>query len=357
MRLLAPLALALSLAAGSAVALLAAGPPLGPPALREPRFETASVSLDPEHLAEDSVGALRFLGGVALRSADRAFGGLSGLAVEPACGRLLAISDTGNWAVLRPRLAGDRLTGIDALWMTAMRGTQGVPAANKKAADAEALAWSPTASFISFEQDHRIRRYGAIDPCRPETLAEPAREEVRPGAWQDWPDNGGAEALARSPDGTLLLVIAEAGTRAPGDHEAILSQGMNGPALRFAIRPPEGLRPTDALFLDDHRIVVLNRAFSLAFGASAVLMLYDLGDLPGRARRNAATMVDVPGAVHGRELARLAPPLTVDNMEGLALERSGNRLFLWMLSDDNFNPGQRTILMRWELAPALLMRG
>jgi hypothetical protein len=54
--------------------------------------------------------------------------------------------------------------------------------------------------------------------------------------------------------------------------------------------------------------------------------------------------------VEGRELARLAPPLSVDNMEALAVERDGARTIIWIASDDNFNPMQRTLLMKFALA-------
>ena len=51
------------------------------------------------------------------------------------------------------------------------------------------------------------------------------------------------------------------------------------------------------------------------------------------------------------EIARLAPPLTVDNMEALAIRREGGRTFIYLASDDNFSPLQRTLLMKFELMP------
>ena len=51
------------------------------------------------------------------------------------------------------------------------------------------------------------------------------------------------------------------------------------------------------------------------------------------------------------ELARLASPYAVDNLEGLAATRGARgETLLWLISDDNFNPLQRNILMLFELA-------
>jgi hypothetical protein len=46
---------------------------------------------------------------------------------------------------------------------------------------------------------------------------------------------------------------------------------------------------------------------------------------------------------------RWAPPLTVDNMEALAIEQDHGRTILWIASDDNFFFLERTLLMRFEV--------
>ena len=61
-----------------------------------------------------------------------------------------------------------------------------------------------------------------------------------------------------------------------------------------------------------------------------------------------------PGAtVRPHEVARLASPWAVDNLEGIAATK-GQRgeTLLWLISDDNFNPLQRNILLQFELMPA-----
>ncbi|MAI10483.1 MAG: hypothetical protein CBD27_07210 [Rhodospirillaceae bacterium TMED167] len=51
-----------------------------------------------------------------------------------------------------------------------------------------------------------------------------------------------------------------------------------------------------------------------------------------------------------RTIAEIAPPLTIDNSGGIANQtvRDGRR-YLYIVSDDNFNPLQRTLLMQFEL--------
>ena len=48
-------------------------------------------------------------------------------------------------------------------------------------------------------------------------------------------------------------------------------------------------------------------------------------------------------------IATLSPPLRIDNMEALSVEQKAGRTIIWIASDDNFNPLQRTVLMRFAL--------
>jgi len=51
-------------------------------------------------------------------------------------------------------------------------------------------------------------------------------------------------------------------------------------------------------------------------------------------------------------VARLAPPLNIDNMEALSIVSEGDKIIVWIASDDNFNPLQQTLLMKFALDPA-----
>ena len=58
-----------------------------------------------------------------------------------------------------------------------------------------------------------------------------------------------------------------------------------------------------------------------------------------------------PGAtVRSSELARLEPPLIVENFEGLGVRRDERgRTLIYLVSDDNFNVLQRTLLLLFVL--------
>ena len=56
-------------------------------------------------------------------------------------------------------------------------------------------------------------------------------------------------------------------------------------------------------------------------------------------------------------LARLESPLAVDNMEGLAVTQEDGRDIVWIISDDNFNAFQRTLLMKFALPGLRADRG
>ena len=48
-------------------------------------------------------------------------------------------------------------------------------------------------------------------------------------------------------------------------------------------------------------------------------------------------------------LARVSPPYTVDNMEGIAaLRNKDGSIRLYLLSDDNLNKVQRTVLLAFD---------
>src|SRR5262245_30269433 len=66
-----------------------------------PVVEVSPVPLDPGDASRKTVGKLRYLGGLWLRSADPRFGGLSDLRLSADGGTLWAISDCGTGFVAR----------------------------------------------------------------------------------------------------------------------------------------------------------------------------------------------------------------------------------------------------------------
>jgi hypothetical protein len=69
------------------------------------------------------------------------------------------------------------------------------------------------------------------------------------------------------------------------------------------------------------------------------------------------TMVDgktvKPGAkLSGRELLRIEYPLVVENFERLAVQETAKGTMIYLVSDDNYNPFQQTLLLQFRLPNA-----
>lgn len=284
------------------------------------------IALDPTDPGRRTVGALRWLGGWRLTSPQPEFGGISSLVLED--GGFLAVSDEG-WAI-RFRMTADGGIGDGRF----ARLPEGPPNQRvRPKLDSESLAVDPAEGriWIGFEGANAIWRYSP-------GLAQ-AEAHATPEAMRRWPGNMGPEAMARLADGRFI-VFGEA-TRGDGAAEALLfphdPTSPRAAPIRFYYRPPEGFSATDAAALPDGRVLVLNRYYTLLGGVKAALTVLDPVEI--------ATM----NVVEGREIARLAPPLSVDNMEALIVAQEGGRTILWLASDDNFNPMQRTLLMKFAL--------
>lgn len=287
------------------------------------------IAFDPANPTEVTAGALTFLGGAVLTSKDFAFGGFSSLIVRGDDFTLL--SDFGT--IARFRMSAD--------WRIITAGFGDLPDATgsgwyKRNRDSESMTRDPSTGhvWVGFEHTNAIWRYS-------HGLGSPAKG-VRPRAMDGWSDNGGAESLVRLHDGRFL-VIAETDRRRHGGgaRNALIFSGdpVEQPdrGFRFGYLPPDGFDPSDATELPDGRVLVLNRRLDLPFRWSAVLTLIDPRILK-------------PGMiVRGKEVARLAPPLTTDNYEGIAVTREGGATILWMVSDDNLLFLQRTLLMKFRL--------
>lgn len=317
MRLLALLACLLLLAT-----FAPAGMHVPPQVPKAGRLVAIPVLLDGDRPGRRSVGALEYLDGWELRSDDPRFGGISALHVTG--GEALAISDSGMLVQFTlPQSAGPL-----AFRMTSLSSGPGA-FTSKMARDAEALTISGGTAWIGFESARAIWRYRL-----------PAWNEGKgsaPQAMRGWPMNGGSEAMLRLPDGRFLVFAEHADG---GVSDVLLFDGdpaiAGTPMTRLSQRPLPGYRITDAALLPDGRMLLLHRRLSLLNGFTASLSV-----APGGSWRG--------GVIEGRELARFAPPVTADNFEALSVTREGGRTILWIASDDNFSPMQRSLLLKFAL--------
>ena len=309
------------------LALLAAIPAADGRRAVAPTISARPVALDPADPARRQVGALRYLEGWVLTSNDRRFGGISSIFQQD--GRFTALSDDGM--LFRFRLgARGQIGEVRFRPLPAVPGARGV----KGDRDSESMQHDPASgrTWVGFEQHNQIWRYAP--------RFDHAEAHAAPAAMADWPGNGGPEAMVRLKDGRFIVFSEEA--EGPGEtREALLFPGDPSTAgarpVRFFYRPPEGYVPTDAAQLPDGRLVVLNRHFTIMDGVSATVTIADPRD------------IKADSVMAGREVARLGSPLTVDNMEALSLAQEGGRTILWIASDDNKSPIQRTLLLKFAL--------
>lgn len=284
------------------------------------------VAIDPGDPARTRVGRLRYLGGVALRSDDPAFGGFSSLLVDGDAFTLL--SDGGN--VVRFRMGDDwRPRGVRFSFLPSGPRTGW----EKRDRDAESMARDPATGriWVGFEDANQIWRYSPG--------FGPAERMVRPGVMRRWRGGGGIESFTRLADGRFVA-IAEQPRRGRTGRDGIVWQRdptLVRPSLRFSYRPTPGYDPSDMTQLPDGRLMVLERALGLPFRWYARLVIVD----PSRIRQGAS--------VAGQTIARLAPPLLTDNFEGVAATREDGRTIVWLVSDDNEMVLQRTLLMKFAL--------
>ena len=335
-------ALVLVTAAAAGASALRPETPLAPIAAQSLTLTTTPLPLNRDDPGQKSIGQLDFLGAIQIRSTNSLFGGISGLRAgkpTPDGVQMLAITDTGYWLAFSTIENSGRLTGIAHAITAPLPQQDGKPAARKSDVDAEALEWNPATgdAMVAYEQDHRFAYFRGIDPTKPASLAALPISTDHLSQMVAWPANNGAEATALLPDGTRIA-IAESKLHPDGARVALLTR--NGKTTEIGIQGVADHSPTDAIAQDATTILILHRRFSPIGGVGAAITSVDLAPaLSGSLEK------PLPATL----LARWEAPVTLDNMEGLALHRKGNRTFLYVVSDDNLNSIQRTILMKFEL--------
>ncbi|MDB5687125.1 MAG: hypothetical protein JWR77_1714, partial [Rhizorhabdus sp.] len=310
---------------------LASGSASGPTDFAAPVTATA-VQIDPADPGHVAFGPLRYLGGWMLSSRHPDFGGYSALHVEGS--NVLALADTGQYLAFRMERPGV-VDHVDYGALPDFPGRDG----SKNDRDSESMAVDRVSGqiWVGFEGYNAVFRYAPF-------FARPLAQS-RPAAMKDWPGGSGPESLARLSDGRFAI-LAEGTQHRDGPHAALLFPGdptdpANRP-IRFGYRPPHGYVPTDAAELPDGRLLILNRHFSVTDGFWAALTTIDL------------SAVRPDAIIKGEMLAEFRPPLAIDNMEGLSVTGGNGRAILWLISDDNHMPFQRTLLLKFALPDKLV---
>lgn len=240
-------------------------------------------------------------------------------------GGFVAVSDEGD--LVRGRLVldrGGRLTGVEDWSWRRLTLRDGRPIAEKADGDAEGLAFAPDGGLlVSFERNHRIWSYGPLDALR----ARPTPVRMPDVAFAE---NDGMEGLAAAPrfDG--------GGWRVAGE---------SGGVWDCSPRRCEVVRPVSEPPLADRDYRITGMDLDPSGGGWFVVQRSYAPPVDARARIRRMA----PDGALGPVLVELKLPGTTDNFEGIAAEARDGATRLYILSDDNANLLQRTLMLAFDL--------
>ena len=315
---------------------------LAEPASREPappaKIEVTARpvgAFEPRDPQRVRFGPLTFRGGLSLTSSHPEFGGISAIRVQADGASFLAVSDKGRWIRGRIVYDGTRPAGIADAEIAPVLGPDGRTLSSRGWYDTESIAEDGGTVWVGIERVHRIVRF---DYARHGLLARGQPIAVPP-AFARLPNNKGIECLVFVPKGALartLLAISERGLDAAGNIKGFLIGGP-GPG-EFSVKRIGDFDVSDCAITPGGDLLLLERSFATFRGVGMRIRRVPLGDVK-------------PGAtVDGPALIEADMGYQIDNMEGLSVHRAPDgATVLTIVSDDNFSPLQRTLLLQFTL--------
>jgi len=292
---------------------------------------------DPENPKDTKADKLTYVGGLQLTSDHPDFGGLSGLIIGKAGDALIAVSDQGNWFTADLVSQGDRPTGLGDALIAPMMGTDATPLSGKRNTDAESLTVAygadprTSATIVSFERNHRLRSYDLTSLG----FDAPALSINDSQMFDDLENNGGLEAITYLPDGSLLALSEKTFDEDGHIVGARLTEEGATP-VRLKQHLPYALTDIDVLPGGD--LITLERHYSALAGVSMMM------------RRIPAEALEDNEPLDGEVLVEANHTRSIDNMEGLSVRTSEDgTILVYLISDDNFNAIQRTLLLVFAL--------
>lgn len=300
------------------------------------------VPLFPDDPGRTRLGGLRYLGGVALALEDERFGGWSALDISEDGERLLAVSDRGYWMTASIAYDGASIAGLESLSILPILDEAGEPLSGNRA-DSEGLAPLGDGAYaLSFEREHRVWRYdlgadwsGVID-ARPSPIDSPLETEILS-------NNAGMEGLAMVGD---WLWSAQEHTRGDAPVHFFSRTPLNAPEVtrtsyQVAMEPEFGVTELDSD--GDGGLYILQRFWARDVGNRIHILHLDADQIA-----NAANLTELQPEL----IAAIEPDtMTVDNFEGMTVEEIDGETRLFLISDDNFNDSQRTLLLSFAIEP------
>jgi len=302
--------------------------------------KTRTKPIETFHIGRDDTtfGKLTFLGGLEILASDRKVGGLSGLITLEGGNGFLAVTDNGHWVTGRVEQTPEgKPLDIADVRFSRLRAADGKTLDARWGHDTEALTLDGSGLYVSAETRNAVYHYPwPLESGHERMIGEVALpEDIR-----NLPRNAGLESLAAAPEDSplagSLIAIAES---APSDLHDLTGYVLGpGGTERFTLRRHDRFDATDAAFLPDGDLLVMERRFNLR-------------DLIGlRLRRIAAADIKPDAVLDGELLLEADFNTQIDNMEALAVHQTdAGDTILTLVSDDNRSILQRTLFLRFRL--------
>jgi hypothetical protein len=294
---------------------------------------TPIPAFQPDNPSQLRFGSLEFRGGLVLTSTHKSFGGISALRVRSDGEHFLALSDRASWFLGRIVYENNRPAGIaDASTAPVLDG-DGKPAPRW---DTESIADDGNTLYVGLERINSIFGFDFDWKSFPVN----ARPVTVPPELKDLPFNQGLEGMVFVPKkyrlaGTLIG-FSEKGLTEAGNLKSFLIGGPT-PGM-FAVKRTDGYDISDAAILPNGDILILERQYSLQRGVTMRIRRIRLEDIKPGALADGPTVVETDA--HAQ----------IDNMEAVSVHRSrSGETVLTLMSDDNFSPIQRTLLLQFVL--------
>ena len=290
-------------------------------------LKSIKINLFPTDLENISLNKLKFVSGIEIKSNHPDFGGLSGLIINEDKS-LIAVGDQGIWLTGKIKIdENGKLVEIINGRLGHLKGNENNPLykLGKSYTDAESIEFYNNKFVVSFERKHRILIFNNIF-----LHSEIFYDRIK---YLDLPDNGGIEAMAPLKNNSIFLLSEN--LIHPDDKIAgyLLSDNK---LKKVYVKKNGSFKPTDMSNLPDGNILLLERSFSPVRGVSARISVIKYEDLKPNS-------VILP-----LTLDTLKPPMVVDNFEGISfLKLNDGGYYIFILSDDNFNFLQKTLLYQF----------
>jgi hypothetical protein len=290
----------------------------------------AGISKLPQPLISNISPRLEWRGGLSLSSWTSGFGGISGLLTDETGQEFTALTDKAS--IVTGNLTYDANGHLESVTNTDITDLDVESSiVFYKRNDSESLARMADGSImISFERAHRFRRY--------QDLAGPGQTLNNPVAIQSTRLNNGVEAITEL-SGNRLFAVAEK-LRRQGGYRAWIYDGNKWDILVYP--RDQRWQPTGATTSPDGSKVWLTerRFHGFSKGFEARLVELDVSTIQPGARLAPKVLAHFPpGTTLGRNFEAIA-----------AATRPSGETWLYLMTDNNFNPLQPTLLIAFSIS-------